>query len=399
MKIINGDTLEELKKMPDESIDVVITSPPYYMLRSYLPLGHTKKEREIGLEDSPEEYLEKLLAVTNEIKRVLKRSGSVWWNHGDSYDKNGNMYMMPEAFAMRMQQQGWVLRQKIIWAKQILVDNRTIGPIMPTSVKTRFNPSYEYIFHFIREDACSDYYILVSKEIPEVCEKYKYGVWKKEEIPPEYLHFFRNLKYYFDLDAVRLPHQVQGVTDLRPPGVLRQRTYEGSKYNKYNYIPSKTGLLVSTFRQEDTEDKYNKRGFSKRYKSQRKNPNYKGMRQAPEPGEEGAFCEKGKNIPTVWQINPQPHAFEKEFGVEIEHFAAFPDELPEIPIKVSCPPKGVVLDPFCGSGTVGVVCQRLKRKFIGIDINPKYCELTRLRIEKEKSKIEKEENQLSLFEI
>src|SRR3990167_3972455 len=82
-QIIHGDTLEVLKTLPDESIDCIITSPPYYGLRDYDVSG------QIGLETSLEIYLNKLLAITAECKRVLKKTGTMWWNHGDSYGGSG----------------------------------------------------------------------------------------------------------------------------------------------------------------------------------------------------------------------------------------------------------------------------------------------------------------------
>lgn len=156
-KIIHGETLEEIKKIPDNSIDMVISSPPYYGLRSYLPNGHPDKLKEIGLENSFEEYLKKILLITNEIKRVLKNSGSFWLNMGDCFGGSGMgisyvghtkgpnsilpdnlnympavghsrgkfdkcMLMQPERLAIKMiDEQGWILRNKIKWCKQILV--------------------------------------------------------------------------------------------------------------------------------------------------------------------------------------------------------------------------------------------------------------------------------------
>lgn len=78
-KILQGDVLEELKKFPDECISEIVTSPPYYGLRDY------GVEGQIGLEPTLEEYIEKMLLVTAELKRILKKTGTMWWTHGDSY--------------------------------------------------------------------------------------------------------------------------------------------------------------------------------------------------------------------------------------------------------------------------------------------------------------------------
>jgi len=410
-KIICGDCLEVLKDIPDKSIDMVMTSPPYYSLRNY------QVEGQIGLEENFDKYLNKLLEIFAEIKRVLKKSGSFWLNMGDTF-KEKCMMMQPERTALKMiDEQEWWLRQKIIWTKQVLInkENKTIGSVMPTSTKDRFNMSWEYLFHFVK-----------------------------------------NKKYYFNLDAVRIPAQVVGVTDLRPAGILRQRMYPESKYNKFNYrvrdaerkarqpqfraTKEEIEKYKRDWRKEEAEgyrmgsvdphraalrgglkyyknpdprgndeggpgsyrlwkDKHPYQGKfsgmgeeevemfgSPRARNERKrnktliDPNAKGLRQAPEPGEPNAFHPLGKNIPTVWQINPEPHNFQKEVGVDTDHFATYPQELCRIPILSSCPPDGIVLDPFAGSGTTLLVAKKLGRNYIGIELNPNYCKIAEKRL-------------------
>lgn len=158
-----------LKKFPDESVDCVVTSPPYWALRDYGVKG------QIGLEPSIEEYLEKLLAVFDEVKRVLKPKGTCWVNFGDTYankTKGGHrnklqnnifdsltrratipklktsidipaksLCLVPLRFAIRMIERGWILRNEIIWHKP---------NVMPQSVKDRFTVDYEKIFFFVK---------------------------------------------------------------------------------------------------------------------------------------------------------------------------------------------------------------------------------------------------------
>ena len=89
----------------------------------------------------------------------------------------------------------------------------------------------------------------------------------------------------------------------------------------------------------------------------------------------------GKNISTCWLINPEPHNFQRETGINSDHFASFPELLCEIPIKSSSPEKiGIVLDPFSGSGTTCVVAKKLGRNYIGIDLNKQYCEIAEKRL-------------------
>src|SRR3990167_6964748 len=225
--IICGDALEVLKGWPDEFVDLVITSPPYYALRNYGIDG------QLGLEKTFEEYQEKLLAVIAEIKRVLKPTGQFWLNLGDIYgtehkagdlgkfDKNPDRFalldnsekgcapgiskclmMMPERIALKMiDEQGWILRNKIKWCKQVLLkkENCTIGSVMPTSVKDRFNESGEELYFFVK-----------------------------------------NKKYYSDLDAVRLPPQT---FENRPDGFTRSRElqYDSKYINDYSPQSKQSG--------------------------------------------------------------------------------------------------------------------------------------------------------------
>ncbi|MGI8468923.1 MAG: DNA-methyltransferase, partial [Pyrinomonadaceae bacterium] len=168
-RIICGDALKILQKLPTESVDCVVTSPPYWALRDY------GVKEQIGLESSIEEYLEKLLAVFDEIKRVLKPEGTCWVNFGDTYankTKGGhrnklqnNMFdsltrratfpklktkldipakslcLVPSRFALQMIEQGWILRNEIIWHKP---------NAMPQSIKDRFTVDFEKIFFFVK---------------------------------------------------------------------------------------------------------------------------------------------------------------------------------------------------------------------------------------------------------
>lgn len=160
-KLLVGDAIEQLRTIPDKSVNTCVTSPPYYGLRDY------GVESQIGLEETPEEYIEKLVEVFREVKRVLCDDGILWVNIGDSYSgsgkgpkgkisrdcqdmdkigKGGNIPMgtkpkdlmgIPWMLAFAMRNDGWYLRQDIIWAKN--------NP-MPESVKDRCTRSHEYIF-------------------------------------------------------------------------------------------------------------------------------------------------------------------------------------------------------------------------------------------------------------
>ncbi len=130
LRILNGDALEMLRTLPDESVNCCVTSPPYYGLRDYGAAG------QIGLESTPEQYVERLVAVFREVRRVLRDDGTLWLNVGDSYaDKN--LIGIPWMLAFALRADGWYLRQDIIWAKP--------NP-MPESVRDRCTKAHEYIF-------------------------------------------------------------------------------------------------------------------------------------------------------------------------------------------------------------------------------------------------------------
>lgn len=428
-KIYQGDCLEVLKTFPDECIDMVITSPPYFGLRIYLPKDHLDYQKQIGLEESFEEYQNRLLAVITEIKRVLKPMGQFWLNMGDCYASNGSLetrfwhgdnvgkhklsndnyagrariqnypakclLMMPERIALKMIDNGWILRNKIKWAKQVLIKkkNRTIGSVMPTSVKDRFNESGE-----------------------------------------EFYLFVKNKKYYSDLDAVRL--NIQTFED-REMGIDREKGYPNAKRNKfafnYRVRDAKRKKGQPQFKASEKEIKryneipedYGKKKLQNlpdkgktlnRWMSGTPNYTYQGkfagkqdaemfnsprartqrQQNAKEQGMHTFYSHSkrfksgeyqsttnffGKNIPSVWLIGPEPHNWERELGLEgIDHFAIFPKALCEIPIKFGCPKDGIVFDPFMGSGTTLVVAKKLGRKYVGIELNPDYIKIAEKRI-------------------
>jgi len=171
-KIHHMEAMELLAQLPDDSIDCMVTSPPYYGLRSYVDNDSPLKKHEIGLEESPEEYIENLVSIFREARRVLKKEGVLFLNLGDSYWQNRakhrgagegighsalkgrenhmrsggkshaiykpkDLMMIPARVALALQADGWYLRSDIIWHKP----NR-----MPESVKDRPTNDYEHVF-------------------------------------------------------------------------------------------------------------------------------------------------------------------------------------------------------------------------------------------------------------
>lgn len=214
----------------------------------------------------------------------------------------------------------------------------------------------------------------------------------------EELYFFvKNKKYYSDLDAVRLPNQVMGVTDMRAEGFVRSaELYYNSKYNQ----AEGQGKIDGASRFGKNTKKY-KTGYeggrkmrkcpspNELYKKIESRKRWKGQREAGLPatyigptGEDHNLLNNplGKNLPTIWLIGSEPHNFKKELDVDVDHFAIFPQALLEIPIKFGCPKDGIVLDPFMGSGTTAIVAKKLGRNFVGIELNPQYIKIAEARI-------------------
>ena len=340
-KIYQGNNLDTLKTFEDESIDCCITSPPYYGLRDYgtgkwvggdencnhiiehsrvnsvcgvgthskmesenIPVGSTiiktvcpkcgavREDEQIGLETTPEEYIENLVTIFQEVRRVLKTDGILWVNIGDTYYgsgggrgtdyhdgrtnvvqsgnkgfndmkyapvlrghselKNKDLMGIPWMLAFALRKDGWYLRQDIIWAKP--------NP-MPESVKDRCTKSHEYIFMLTKSD-----------------------------------------HYYFNHDAIQ------------------EQVYPDDIYN---------------------DERRNKRD--------------------------------------VWAVRPSHY--------KGAHFATFPEELVYPMLVAGCPKDGVVLDPFMGSGTVGVVAKKNHRNYVGCELNSEYVSIAERRISNTTTKL------------
>ena len=229
----------------------------------------------------PAEYVQSLVSIFRESRRVLKPSGSLWLVLGDKYDR-GRLLGMPWRVALAMQDDGWILRSDIIWHKP---------NAMPSSVKTRPTTDHEYLFFFTKS---SD--------------------------------------YYYDVDAIREPHV--------------------------------------TF-SDKSKMKGGRNHFFKRGSTPEAGKNG-GDNNLHDARWDQAFHPKGRNKRTVWSISLSKF--------RDAHFAVFPESLVETCVLAGSPTGGLVLDPFFGSGTVGVVSKRLKRDYLGIDCNPDYCKMARKRI-------------------
>jgi DNA modification methylase len=320
-EIIHGDALEVLKTLPDKSIDMCMTSPPYWALRDYGVDG------QLGLEKTFGEYINNLCDIFDEVKKVLRDEGTCWVNLGDCYAGNMGkksgwtdnklgfereeaiekgvcltnkiriehqlpqkcLVGIPMRFAIEMINRGWILRNTIIWHKP---------NCMPSSVKDRFTVNFEYIFFFVKN---KKYWFKTQYE-PQKTDEYKTTATIKE--------------YKGNYKGGEITSNEKGKSPLA------------------HY---KNGEYVNGF--------YNSNGL-------------------------------GRNKRAVWTITTKPF---KE-----AHFATYPEKLCEVPIKAGCPKGGIVLDPFFGAGTTGLVAKQQGRNYLGIELNPKYIEIAQARINKHK---------------
>lgn len=328
IQIIVGDTLTQLNKIIAESIQCVVTSPPYWGLRDYGMDG------QIGLEETPAAYVEKIVDVFREVRRVLKKDGTCWLNLGDSYytsaggssktSTTGNrkanaelgrrslpkhsmlkpkdLVGIPWRVAFALQADGWYLRQDIIWSKPTP---------MPESVTDRCTKSHEYIF------------LLTKSE-----------------------------RYFYDAQAISEPCSVGDC---------------GSSFTSDSDRKTKSGLGMGP----RTPKTWGKHSSEARQSSGHRM--VENVRRAREEGgtHDAPFGET-RNKRSVWTVPTYPY--------KGAHFATFPSDLIRPCILSGSKEGDTVLDPFGGAGTTGLVCQEIHRNAILIDINPGYAEMAANRI-------------------
>ena len=295
--LYHGDALAVLADLPDRSVDCIVTSPPYFGLRDY------GVDRQIGAEPSPVDFVAALVAVFREARRVLADDGTLWLNLGDSYvhkkasgpqGRNGeratrtftadaaggwsglpdkNLLGIPWRVAFALQDDGWTLRNEIIWHKP---------NAMPESVADRLSNRHEHLF-------------LLTKQP----------------------------RYWFDLNPIR--------EDQSPESIARRK--RGDWRAKEGWADAYSGNPPKGLARQSDRD-----------------------------------TDVGRNPGDVWTIATQPFSE--------AHFATMPPALAERCIQAGCRPGGVVLDPFSGSGTTGLAAARHGRRYVGIDLNRDYLDLS-----------------------
>lgn len=424
--IINADVVEGLRTIPDHSVHVVVTSPPYLALRRYAGgAGRTWADGSTGIfgeEPNPKLYVEHSVEIFNELKRVLHPSGTFWLNLGDSYQHGGpqpstgiharngvplpttykrdkvfkskkQLGMIPARVALALQDDGWILRQDIIWAKGLSFCPTYSGSVMPESIVDRAIWSHEHLFHFAVND-----------------------------------------KYFYDIDGCREPYAASTIKSL-------EKGYNGKAIKDYAGAGAQNPSAV---KHRIVEAMRNQLNPEVRYAN--------ADRAYGDPDS----CERmlnggGRNLRNVWVIPKEP--------LKEAHFAAFPTKLVEPVIRLGSSEKGccpacfapwsrnlirekvpddvqaqfeaarvatvadtgrtdghtarkpnyrrkvlgegwvpgcdhdldpipcTVLDPFSGSGRSGIVATRLGRTYIGIDASAEYAAMATRLIQAEVDKL------------
>jgi DNA modification methylase len=389
--ILNGCVSDVLKFLPNKSIDLIITSPPYWQQRDY------KIENQIGKEETPEEYINKLSEVSCELKRVLKDTGSFFLNAGDKYNsKKKQLLMIPSRLAIEMQKNGWVLRNYIVWYKP----NH-----MPSPLVDRFSTTWESVFFFVKDTEsylAPDYYfnldavrvehktkdpdIPLDLPLTATEEKYKEIVHRLKKYKKEYDGKFKGHEinrgaspgaraslfgYFYSKQRVFKPsndEEIEIVSYLRERRSERGISVEGiDKVLGYSYTAGHWFRLDRGGRSLPSPEDWIKLkeilGFDNRYDEKMTKTHYVLQAVKKNP--------LGKNPGDVWAINTD--------RFPEEHFAIFPKELVRRIVEAACPQDGVILDHFAGSGTTGKVAMALGRKSIMIDINPNYAKIMQRR--------------------
>ena len=323
-----GDALAILRELPSESVDCCMTSPPYWNKRQYAGGG-------IGLESDFHAFIDNLLDIFAEVKRILKPSGSFWLNIGDSYlDKN--LLNVPARVAIRMQdEQGWILRNTVIW-------NKVKG--CPDNSEDKLRNIYEPIYHFVK----------------------------------------RAKGYYYDVDSVRRkPHQARvvngavvsatGVSGVRYKRQIELST-ELTVKQKSNALAALGEMLLKVQNGDVSDFRMIIRGSQRTTHSDSEWVSGR----ARELHEKGFYFlkynPKGAKPSDLWDIIPE------DTQGRVIHFAPYPEDLCKTPLLLTCPLNGIVLDPFLGTGTTAVVAMALGRKSVGIDISSAYIEEAKKRI-------------------
>lgn len=431
VKILLGDVRYRMRDIPSDSVDCVVTSPPYFGLRSYLRDAHPDKHLEIGLERTLAEHIEVLLGVFEEVRRVLKPAGTVWLNYGDCYAtasngrsaadtkalggddrtfrdkpfstvhgvfKTKDLLMAPNRLAIALQEMGWWVRSEIVWGKN--------NPMPDSSGKFRPSTSHEKIFLLAKDAEAGGWWVARDTgEVSATPDLYERVIAKTNgEKVPRWIE----LGHYYNaaasvLKASEATHQrlAQDVakqigseranggrkTNGNMKAVSRKKdTKDGARppgSRPHSLSKFERGRIEDAARKQDGHSRRHD-GFNERYFSEKRKlaedssgiRNNKSMDAALSVMPETRYLRNYEPAPTeVWEMSTQPFSE--------AHYATFTPELVERCLLAGCPPGGLVLDPFGGAGTVGLVADRMGCDAILIELNSESTDISERRLVKD----------------
>lgn len=324
---LRGDALSVLAELPTASVDCVMTSPPYWGQRDYGSGG-------IGLEATWREYVINLATICEEIKRVLKPTGSFWLNLGDAYESKAQIGLPWRVAITLTDDQGWVLRNSIIW-------NKVKGGMDNATDKLR--NVHEHVFHFVKKPRGYFYNVDAARHQPRASRVVNERVISATGV-----------------SGVRYRRQIELATSLGPD-------------EKRNAQSALDAILQDLQAGKLADFRMIIRGVQRATHSDSEQLSGR----ARELKEKGYYFLKyhpnGSKLGDVWDILPEDTQKRKT------HFAPYPEDLCKIPILTTCPEDGVVLDPFSGTGTTNYVALQLGRKSVGIEISEEHLRQARER--------------------
>lgn len=396
INFIQGNCLDKIKELPDDFIDCVISSPPYFGLRDY------GMKEQFGLESHYKDYINNTIKVFETFKSKLKDHATIWWNVGDSYHnfrptnnkeklykhpaypkqsisgtrqdlpteslkrnqryneiKEKDLMMIPNRVAIALQENGWYIRSEIIWHKP--------NP-MPESIKDRPTSCHEKIWlitknkkYYYDSDAIRE--PLASSTIKNSNKKIKLKLNKEKKpykiIDPEFRKEIIETRNLPDHNLIK--EYLSKWKNKSKLTIEQIENHFGNQaghhwFEKNGSYPSKEDW-IELKKLLNFDDKFDKEMTTINFKSGLKQNN-----------------PLGRNKRNVWTITTKP--------CREAHFATFPIDLIEPCVLAGCKEGGTILDPFSGAGTTGIAAKKHNRNAILIELNPKYIEIAKKRLQK-----------------
>jgi DNA modification methylase len=325
--LIHGTAKAVLARLPTAAVDSVITSPPYWSVRRY------HDSAALGEEATPEQYVADLVDELDELRRVVRPSGSFWLNIGDTY-LHKNLCGIPWRVALALQERGWILRNAVVWDK--VKGN-------PDNARDKLRDLYEFVFHFVQSRT-----------------------------------------YFYDVDAIRNPpapptmKNGRVTTPTGVSGIKYRRQIERSRALSPDEKAAALSALGDALAKVADGVMPDFRMIIRGQQRTTHSDATEVSGRAAEVERHG-FCilpyhSRGSKPGDVWQIIP-----EDAWRLD-NHCAVFPEDLCRIPVLATCPQGGLLLDPFAGTGTALKVARDYGRRAVGIDASREYLEVAQSRL-------------------